>query len=140
MALEGGGKPVLIEAMSYRVSHHSTSDDSFAYRSRVEVEDWKRRDNPITRLRKWLERQKLWDEEKERDARSRIRQKILEAFRKAEAEKKPPLRRMFEDVYEELTEEAEGQIKQLNEIIEKYPNEYDVEPYEGGKDGLTKNL
>lgn len=31
-------KPVLIEAMSYRVSHHSTSDDSFAYRAKVEVE------------------------------------------------------------------------------------------------------
>jgi 2-oxoisovalerate dehydrogenase E1 component alpha subunit len=42
-------KPVLIEAMSYRVSHHSTSDDSFAYRSKVDVEEWKRRDNPITR-------------------------------------------------------------------------------------------
>jgi 2-oxoisovalerate dehydrogenase E1 component alpha subunit len=42
-------KPVLIEAMSYRVSHHSTSDDSFAYRAKVDVEEWKRRDNPITR-------------------------------------------------------------------------------------------
>ena len=31
-------KPVLVEAMSYRVSHHSTSDDSFAYRAKVEVE------------------------------------------------------------------------------------------------------
>lgn len=31
-------KPVLIEAMSYRVSHHSTSDDSFAYRARKDVE------------------------------------------------------------------------------------------------------
>jgi 2-oxoisovalerate dehydrogenase E1 component alpha subunit len=42
-------KPVLVEAMSYRVSHHSTSDDSFAYRAKVDVEEWKRRDNPITR-------------------------------------------------------------------------------------------
>ncbi|KAK5176298.1 hypothetical protein LTR16_011184, partial [Cryomyces antarcticus] len=55
MALQDGGRPVLIECMSYRVSHHSTSDDSFAYRAKVEVEDWKRRDNPITRLRKWME-------------------------------------------------------------------------------------
>ena len=48
-------EPVLIEAMSYRVSHHSTSDDSFAYRAKVDVEEWKRRDNPITRFRKWLD-------------------------------------------------------------------------------------
>lgn len=42
-------RPVLVEAMSYRVSHHSTSDDSFAYRAKGDVEEWKRRDNPITR-------------------------------------------------------------------------------------------
>ncbi|RMY00211.1 hypothetical protein D0868_09128, partial [Hortaea werneckii] len=36
LALSEGGKPVLVEAMSYRVSHHSTSDDSFAYRAKVE--------------------------------------------------------------------------------------------------------
>ena len=42
-------KPVLVEAMSYRVSHHSTSDDSFAYRAKMVVEEWKRRDHPITR-------------------------------------------------------------------------------------------
>ena len=30
-------KPVLIEAMTYRIGHHSTSDDSSAYRSVDEV-------------------------------------------------------------------------------------------------------
>jgi 2-oxoisovalerate dehydrogenase E1 component alpha subunit len=39
LALTDGGRPVLIECMTYRVAHHSTSDDSFAYRARVEVED-----------------------------------------------------------------------------------------------------
>ena len=67
----GEAKPVFIEAMSYRVSHHSTSDDSFAYRARVEVEDWKRRDNPITRFRKYLENEGLWDDAKETEARDR---------------------------------------------------------------------
>jgi 2-oxoisovalerate dehydrogenase E1 component alpha subunit len=97
LALKDGGRPVLIEAMSYRISHHSTSDDSFAYRARVEVEDWKRRDNPITRLRKYLEKKGLWDEDKEKDARARLRKDVLQAFNDAEKEKKPPLRSMFED-------------------------------------------
>jgi 2-oxoisovalerate dehydrogenase E1 component alpha subunit len=48
-------RPVLIEAMTYRIGHHSTSDDSSAYRSKKEVENWKRLDNPIVRFRKWLE-------------------------------------------------------------------------------------
>lgn len=64
-----GMRPVLLEAMSYRVSHHSTSDDSFAYRAKADVEDWKRRDNPIVRLRKYLERQGLWDDDKEQKLR-----------------------------------------------------------------------
>ncbi|KAI4179513.1 MAG: hypothetical protein L6R41_007803 [Letrouitia leprolyta] len=137
MALEDGGKPILIEAMSYRVSHHSTSDDSFAYRAKVEVEDWKRRDNPITRLRKWMERKGLWDEEKERDARSRIRREVLKAFAEAEKEKKPSLREMFEGVYEEVTEEGRGHVRELRDVLERYPEEYDVGEFEGGKDSLS---
>ncbi|KAG8532854.1 uncharacterized protein KY384_002732 [Bacidia gigantensis] len=136
MALEDGGKPVLIEAMSYRVSHHSTSDDSFAYRARVEVEDWKRRDNPITRLRKWMERQGMWDEEQERETRSRIRKDVLKAFAEAEMLKKPRLRELFTDVYEEVTEEARGQIKELGRLIDEYPGEYDVSGFEDGREGL----
>ena len=136
MALQDGGKPVLIEAMSYRISHHSTSDDSFAYRARVEVEDWKRRDNPITRLRKWMEQQGIWDEEKEREARSRIRKDVLKAFAEAEKELKPPLRELFTDVYEEVSEEGKAQMKELGRLLDKYPEEYDLSGHEEGRRGL----
>lgn len=136
MALQDGGKPVLIEAMTYRVSHHSTSDDSFAYRARVEVEDWKRRDNPITRLRKWMEAKGIWDETKEKEARDSLRKEILKAFSEAEREKKPPIRAMFEDVYEELTEDLKAQMAELKEMLDKYPEEYDVAEFEGGKNSL----
>lgn len=136
IALSDGGKPVLIEAMSYRVSHHSTSDDSFAYRAKVEVEDWKRRDNPITRLRKWMEGKGIWDEAKEKELRSDARKSVLEAYRKAEKEKRPPLASMMEDVYEGLTEEQREQSAKLADVIERYPNEYDVSEFEGGLDSL----
>lgn len=136
MALQDGGKPVLIEAMSYRVSHHSTSDDSFAYRARVEVEDWKRRDNPIARLRKYMEANGFWDESKEKDARESIRRAVLKAFSEAEREKKPPIRTMFEDVYEDLTPDLKAQMEQLRQHLEKYPDEYDVTEFEGGIDSL----
>lgn len=136
MALSDGGKPVLIEAMSYRVSHHSTSDDSFAYRARVEVEDWKRRDNPITRLRKWMEAKGYWDEVKEKEARDSLRKEVLKGFSEAEKVKKPALRTMFEDVYEDLTPDLKAQMAELKDILERYPNEYDVTDYDGGKDSL----
>ena len=136
MALSDGGKPVLIEAMSYRASHHSTSDDSFAYRAKVEVEDWMRRDNPITRLRKWLQGKGLWDEEKEKELRSEVRKAVLKAFAKAEREKKPAIREMWTDVYEKLTEEQRGQMEELRGIVERYPKEYEVEGYEEGVKGI----
>ncbi|KAL2161913.1 hypothetical protein VTH06DRAFT_7698 [Thermothelomyces fergusii] len=136
LALQDGGRPVLIEAMTYRVSHHSTSDDSFAYRARVEVEDWKRRDNPIARLRKWMEAKGCWDEDKEKEARESIRREVLKAFSEAEREKKPPLRAMFEDVYEEPTADLKQQMKELKSQLERYPEEYDVGPFLGGKDSL----
>lgn len=136
LALQDGGKPVLIEAMTYRVSHHSTSDDSFAYRARVEVEDWKRRDNPLIRLRKWMEAKNLWDDAKEKEARDRYRKEILKGITEAESEKKPAIRTMFEDIYEEMTDDLKDQMKQLKEVIDKYPDEYDLSEYEGGKESL----
>ncbi|KAJ4306011.1 hypothetical protein N0V88_000803 [Collariella sp. IMI 366227] len=136
LALQDGGRPVLIEAMTYRVSHHSTSDDSFAYRARVEVEDWKRRDNPIARLRKWMEAKGCWDENKEKEAREGIRREVLKAFSEAEKEKKPPIRTMFEDVYEELTPDLKQQMAGLKSQLERYPDEYDLAEYDGGKDSL----
>ena len=35
-----GKKGVLVEAMTYRVGHHSTSDDSSKYRPVEEVQEW----------------------------------------------------------------------------------------------------
>ena len=140
MALSDGGKPVLIEAMSYRASHHSTSDDSFAYRAKVEVEDWMRRDNPITRLRKWLQGKGLWDEDKEKEMRSETRKAVLKAFAAAEREKKPAIREMWTDVYEDVTEEQRGQMEELKRVVEKYPEEYDLEGYEGGKEGIVDGV
>ncbi|KAJ5237490.1 hypothetical protein N7489_007581 [Penicillium chrysogenum] len=136
LALSDGGRPVLIEAMSYRVSHHSTSDDSFAYRARVEVEDWKRRDNPIIRLRKWLENQGIWSEEQEKETRDEMRKAVLKEFGEAEQEKKPSLRDAFTDVYEEITEEQREQMAELKRILETYPDEYDLRPYKDGINGL----
>jgi 2-oxoisovalerate dehydrogenase E1 component alpha subunit len=137
MALEGDMKPVLIEAMSYRVSHHSTSDDSTKYRESREIESWKRRDNPITRLRKWMEKKGLWDEEQEQAEAGRIKKEVLKAFNAAEREKRPPIREMMTDVYEEVTEEQREQLEELRRIVEKYPEEYEIDGFEEGLEGIS---
>lgn len=134
-ALEGGGRPILLEFMSYRVSHHSTSDDSFAYRTRGEVEPWMK-DNPIIRLRKWLENKGIWNENLDNDAKKDIRRTILQELSAAEKEKKPKLSAIFDDVYAELTEEAEAQRQEMKRMMLKYPEEYDADEHEGGINGL----
>jgi 2-oxoisovalerate dehydrogenase E1 component alpha subunit len=140
LALSDPNRPILVEAMSYRVSHHSTSDDSFAYRARVEVEDWKRRDNPITRLRKYLENRGLWDEEKEKTLRSDLRQEVLQAYRKAEKEKKPGIAGLMTDVYETMTEEQVEQLVRLRRFVKEYPDEYDLSDFDGGMESVDEVL
>ena len=48
-----GDGPTFVEALTYRIGAHSTSDDPTRYRSNDEVEAWKKKD-PLDRLRKHL--------------------------------------------------------------------------------------
>src|ERR687889_2624021 len=59
-AREGQG-PTFIEAFTYRMGAHTTSDDPTRYRLAGEVEEWKLRD-PIARLKAYLSRSGLADQ------------------------------------------------------------------------------
>jgi 2-oxoisovalerate dehydrogenase E1 component subunit alpha len=54
--IRAGGGPALIEAVTYRLAGHSTSDDPGRYRTLSELDSWKARD-PIARLEALLERE-----------------------------------------------------------------------------------
>ncbi len=49
-----GGGPTFIEAVTYRMGAHTTSDDPLRYRDEAEVAAWRAKD-PIDRLRHYLE-------------------------------------------------------------------------------------
>ena len=55
-AARAGQGPSFIEAFTYRMGAHTTSDDPTKYRMSAEVEVWKLRD-PIERLKAWLAHQ-----------------------------------------------------------------------------------
>ncbi|GAA3624264.1 pyruvate dehydrogenase (acetyl-transferring) E1 component subunit alpha [Microbacterium awajiense] len=57
-----GGGPAFIEAVTYRMGPHTTSDDPTRYRDRDEVEAWRRRD-PIARLEALLRTEGAFDDE-----------------------------------------------------------------------------
>ncbi|KAF9533097.1 branched-chain alpha-keto acid dehydrogenase E1-alpha subunit [Crepidotus variabilis] len=140
------GRAVLVEAMSYRVGHHSTSDDSFAYRARAEVEDRKRIDNPISRFRLFLESRGWWDNDAEADMKARHKADVMKAFKRAETMKRNELGELFTDVYGgEQPWNIREQREELSRLIEKYGDKW--EPWKselskfknGGKDLLKGN-
>src|SRR5438067_2120687 len=59
-ARQGEG-PYLIEAVTYRMGAHTSSDDPTRYRTESELEAWNAKD-PIARYRAWLEQQGIIDE------------------------------------------------------------------------------
>ena len=85
--------------MAYSVGHHSTSDDSFAYRARQEVEDRKRIDNPIARYRLFLKNRGWWSDSDEDKLKVSLKEDVMRAFKKAESLKRHELKEVFSDVY-----------------------------------------
>lgn len=83
-----------------------------------------------------MENRNIWDDEKEREARSSLRKEVLNAFAEAEKQKRAPLGEMFTDVYASVNPDCANDRKELKRILETYPEEYDVEEFEGGKEGL----
>ncbi|KAK1413371.1 hypothetical protein QVD17_35143 [Tagetes erecta] len=117
-------RPILIEAMTYRVSHHSTSDDSTKYRSKDEIEHWKTTNSPITRLQKWLERKHWWSDKEEAKLHVEAKIQVKQAIDEAEKEEMSPLRDMFTDVYDVLPSNLMEQETKLREIIQKHPKDF----------------
>ncbi|CAO0803189.1 unnamed protein product [Mucor circinelloides] len=122
-------KPVLIEAMTYRIGHHSTSDDSTKYRDRKEVEERAQFDNPLTRLRRYLENKNWWSQDEEDAYRKKVKKDIMTSFTAAEKRKKPAVKHLFTDVYDELPPNLIKQQQELNELIKKYPEYYNTDDY-----------
>ncbi|WJX40288.1 3-methyl-2-oxobutanoate dehydrogenase (2-methylpropanoyl-transferring) [Trifolium repens] len=117
-------RPVLIEALSYRVGHHSTSDDSTKYRPTDEIEYWKMERSPVNRFKRWVEKNGWWSEKDELELRSSVRKQLMHAIQVAEKAQKPPLEDLFTDVYDQLSSNLEEQERLLRKAIEKHPKDY----------------
>ncbi|CAN6475985.1 unnamed protein product [Victoria cruziana] len=117
-------KPVLIEALTYRAGHHSTSDDSTMYRSADEIEHWRKNRDPVSRFRKWIGGKGWWNDAAESELRNEIRKKMVNALHVAEKMEKLPIRELFTDVYDVLPSNLREQEKLLRETIRKHPHDY----------------
>jgi pyruvate dehydrogenase E1 component alpha subunit/2-oxoisovalerate dehydrogenase E1 component alpha subunit len=110
-----GGGPTLIEALTYRVSAHSSSDDPTRYRDERVTEAWKQKD-PIARMRGWLQLQGWLDDAADAALREKHDAEVREAIAAEESVAAPPLRSLVEDVFAEVPRFLEAQLAEIADL------------------------
>lgn len=111
---KSGQGPMLIEAFTYRMAAHTTSDDPSRYRLASELENWRLRD-PIERLKVYLAREGIADrsffEQVDREG-DRLAEQVRDGVR---AMTPPPVASMFETVYAEPHSVVRAQQREIAE-------------------------
>ncbi len=110
-----GEGPTFVEALTYRIGAHSTSDDPTRYRSDAEVESWKKKD-PVDRLAKHLRHLGLVDDAHEKRLEEELTQEIGDAVNAVEAMGNPPRESLFDDVYAALPPHLRAQREELSTL------------------------
>lgn len=98
-AREGGG-PMLVEAFTYRMGAHTTSDDPTRYRVQAELEAWKLKD-PIARVRAYLARNGFADHDFFDAIEAEAEELAVRLRAGCRALPDPPFDSIFEHVYAE---------------------------------------
>jgi pyruvate dehydrogenase E1 component alpha subunit len=113
-----GEGATMIEAYTYRLGDHTTSDDARRYRSEEEVKEWEKKDS-LLRFGTYLEKKGLWSEEYEKKLREELRKEIDEAVKEDEAV--PPLtpEDIFKYTYAEMPRNLREQLKELEDFLKE---------------------
>jgi pyruvate dehydrogenase E1 component alpha subunit len=114
-----GEGPTLVEAYTYRMGAHTTTDDPTRYRIASEVESWKAKD-PIARFRAFLGKQTLADESffAEVDAQANevalnLRERVLEM-------PDPKPLSLFDNVYPNGSPHLDAQRDQMAQYLDSF--------------------
>jgi 2-oxoisovalerate dehydrogenase E1 component alpha subunit len=117
---QAGEGPTLIEAVTFRYGAHTTADDPKKYRNQEALsQEWREKRDPLARLRIFLERRNLWNEQKETELLKEVNERIETAL--AEAEKMPKAQPvdMFDHVYATVPWNIAEQREELQTFLNK---------------------
>jgi 2-oxoisovalerate dehydrogenase E1 component alpha subunit len=125
------GTPVMIEAMTYRIGAHSTSDDDSKYRTHEAPEEgwdnerayWEAR-SPIVRFGRYLLSKGWFNVQLEEQLRKQARAETIATLNRAQAYEKPAIKTLFTDVNDELPWNLEEQQSELKQHLETYKEQY----------------
>jgi 2-oxoisovalerate dehydrogenase E1 component alpha subunit len=113
-----GEGPTLIEAKTFRMGGHSTSDDPTRYVPPALFEEWAKKD-PILRFERFLESRRLLDGGLKARLEAECREEAMAAGREAEAVERPALETIFTDVYAELPKHLREQGQAAFELARR---------------------
>jgi pyruvate dehydrogenase E1 component alpha subunit len=113
-ALSGKG-PVLIEAFTYRLGAHTTSDDPTKYRSKKEETEWGLID-PLIRLRRYMENEGIWNIDVEK-LTDEYKQQINQQFLEAEQNKAYSHDEVFAYMYTDMPDDLKRQKAEYEQFL-----------------------
>ena len=96
-----GEGPTLIEAISYRLSDHTTADDATRYQPKNEVDEAKPKE-PIERFRHFLMTQQFWDESQEKQLNDEVAIAVQQAVDDYTSREPQPITSIFDYHFESL--------------------------------------
>jgi pyruvate dehydrogenase E1 component alpha subunit len=113
-----GEGPTLIEAKTFRMGGHSTSDDPTRYVPKELVAEWEKKD-PVQRFEKHLASLGIWNEKLKAEYEASCKEEITAAVREAEAVGHPALETIFSDVYADIPPHIRRQGAEAFELAKK---------------------
>jgi len=154
-----GEGPTLIEADTYRYYAHTSDDNDSLYRSRDEVETWRKKD-PVARLQQYLIENRMLTEVEEAELDSSVVDELAKAVEQAESSPDPdePTSRVYAKVIEPGPAVTEPEVipdgerinlitavnRTLHEVFEAHPDTIvfgeDVAREKGGVFKATQGL
>ena len=111
-----GNGPSFIECLTYRLADHTTADDWRKYRSEDEVKQWEKKD-PLLRTKKFLEKNKLWDQQKEETLQKQVEGKIQEAVQLFENLPRARVQDLFAFTFKEKPPELQEQEEECTKDL-----------------------
>ena len=112
-----GEGPTLIEAYTYRLGAHTTSDDPTKYREELEVDEWKVKD-PIARFRTYLTNKGILTEEWEEETKKDLEKEVMSTFESIENKSDTEIDDIFKYHYAEMPAQLEEQLNEYKSFLE----------------------
>lgn len=108
-----GQGPMFVEALTYRVSAHSSSDDPSRYRDESVTQTWRHERDPLSRFQKFLLASGVLTTEADKALQEHIDAEVRAIVATEEAIGPPPLQSLVEDVFAQVPKQLQEQLDEL---------------------------